>query len=144
MKFEPYLPEEVIGPVDKWCRRFSIMGGLLLCFWWAFPWMIPVRFGRWLFVSLGLMGCSNLPNLIAHEEKHCAGFAHQVRMPGQDAVRYEWYEAWPGAPKPWVHLYVDDPDQFCRRRGTQAAAGMKVQACAMITAIGCTIVLPKH
>ena len=59
--FEPYLPEEIIGPVDKWCRRFVIMAGLLLCSWWAFPWMIPVRFGRWLFVGLGLMGCAAVP-----------------------------------------------------------------------------------
>lgn len=68
MDFEPYIPDEQLGLVDRLCRRFVFLATPVLILWWMFPHTVPVRLGRWLFVALGLMGCAGAPIPPAIEE----------------------------------------------------------------------------
>lgn len=103
---------------DRVMQAICLFGLILFIAWSVFPQLIPVRFGRWLFVSLGLMGCASYD--------------------------YDWNQSNPPAPKPWAYIYALDTDLACRGLGAQAAAGVRINGCAIWKPSSCIIVLPEN
>ena len=82
--FEPFIdaPDS-----ERWWKLASMIGLSWFIIWNTFPFTIPIRFGRWLFVSLGLMGCAGLgvideTHLMVNELPPClessAGACHTI------------------------------------------------------------------
>ena len=103
---------------ERWWKLANAIGWSWLIAWWMFPQLIPIRFGRWLFVCLGLMGCANYD--------------------------YEWKQTHPPSLKPWAYVYALDVDLACRSIGAKAAAGKKITGCAQWLPVGCVIYLPEN
>lgn len=94
-----------------------------------------------------LAGCASLSQeLVSHEERHCMGDAHQLGPPDGSPFRYEWQHVRPASIKPWVYIYVDDPDSICRARHVQGAnrRDLHFDACATWHPKGCEIILPRN
>ncbi len=93
--------------------------------------------------ALSISGCAS-NELILHEEKHCDGFEHQSPDYSQVAFVYEWVKKREASKKPWVYMYVDDPNHACRLLGmVQTASNVLIRACAIWRPENCLIVLPK-
>lgn len=138
--FEPFIYEH---DSERWWKFTALVGLSWNVLWWTFPWMIPVRFGRWLFVSLGLMGCAGMPGeLTLHEEKHCQGFSHPIQK--NPILTSQWFKARPASLKPWVYVYVEDTDDTCRILGADPTNSIeRIQACSIWKPANCIIILPR-
>ena len=96
-----------------------------------------------LIVVLALSGCVNI-ELVAHEEKHCAGWSHQTPTDEEVTTRYEWVKTREESRKPWVYLYVNNTDSACRHLGVvQTSLRRRIEGCAVWKPENCMIVLPK-
>ena len=140
--FEPYFHDQPDS--ERWWKLANAVLWSWLILWWMFPHLIPIRFGRWLFVALGLMGCASMDEMRQHEEMHCSGWAHQVPTHQEGPTFYEWEKTRPESVKPWVYIYTHDPEAACRAIGAQAVGNRIIQACAIWKPSNCIIILPKE
>ena len=93
-----------------------------------------------------MSGCASIPadSAQAHEERHCAGWKHQVTRRGEFPIFYEWTKTRPASAKPWVYLYVENVDAACRYQGADAVGNIeRIGGCAIWHPVNCIIILPK-
>ena len=96
----------------------------------------------WLVSLLVLIGCAS-NDIREHEEKHCDGWTHNVPTNKTGPIYYEWQKSKPASIKPWITIYVDNPNDTCQQFGAFSIEGHIILGCAIWKPINCIIILPK-
>ena len=65
-------------------------------------------------------------------------------LSGCASFDHDWKKTRPESVKPWLYVYALDVDLACRGFGAQAAAGHRINGCAVWKPVNCVIVLPYN